>query len=33
MAETEVRITSKGLGAAQYLIAKLPLAIGKPVIG
>ncbi len=33
MTETEVRITSKGLGAAQYLIAKLPLAIGKPVIG
>lgn len=33
MTETEVRITSKGLGAAEYLIAKLPLAIGKPVIG
>ena len=32
MAETEVRITSKGLGAAEYLIANLP-KIGKPVIG
>ncbi len=29
---TEVRITSKGLGAAEYLIANLP-KIGKPVIG
>ncbi|MCW3988646.1 MAG: hypothetical protein NWE88_01065, partial [Candidatus Bathyarchaeota archaeon] len=33
MAETEVRITSRGLGAAQYLIAQLPVRIGKPVIG
>jgi len=33
MAETEVKITSKGLGAAQYLIAQLPVRIGKPVVG
>ncbi len=33
MVETEVRITSKGLGAAQYLIAQLPVRIGKPVVG
>jgi len=33
MSETEVRITSKGLGAAQYLIAQLPVRIGKPVVG
>lgn len=33
MAETEVRITSKGLGAAQYLVGQLPGRIGKPVVG
>jgi len=33
MAETEVRITSKGLGAAQYFVAQLPVRIGKPVVG
>ena len=32
MAETEVRITSKGLGAAQYLVGQLPGRIGKPVV-
>jgi len=33
MAETEVRITSKGLGAAQYFVAQLPVRMGKPVVG
>jgi len=32
MAETEVRITSKGLGAAQYFAGQLPGRIGKPVV-
>jgi len=33
MTETEVKITSKGLGAAQYFVAQLPVRMGKPVVG
>lgn len=33
MAETEVRITSRGLGAAQHFVGQLPGRIGKPVVG